>query len=350
MSAERVESMRVGAVVIGRNEGERLARCLASLPPELSPVVYVDSGSTDGSVERAAAAGAKVVVLDSSKPFSAARARNEGFEALRAASPNVEAVQFVDGDCEMSPGWLGRALETLRTDPGVAIVCGRVRERARNATVYNRLCDMEFNRLPGEVRACGGIFLSRASAFAAVGGFDPGVVAGEEPEMCLRLRSAGHRIVRLPDDMCLHDSAMTRFGQWWKRCQRSGYAYALAAAMHGSGPDRHGVRELRSIWMWTVGLPLAGLVGAALAVAWWPVVAASVLAVYAAQAARIAWGRRGLGERIGDRVLLGAATMVGKFAQLAGTIRYWRERERPRLIEYKDVPAGGVREARPSVP
>lgn len=342
--------MLVGAVVIGRNEGERLARCLASLPRELSPVVYVDSGSTDGSVDRAAAAGAKVVVLDPTKPFSAARARNEGFEALRAASPGVEAVQFVDGDCEMSPGWLGSALAALRADRGVAIVCGRVRERARNATVYNRLCDMEFNRLPGEVRACGGIFLARASAFAEVGGFNSSVVAGEEPELCLRLRAAGHRIVRIADDMCLHDSAMTRLGQWWKRCQRSGYAYALAAGMHGSGPERHGVRELRSIWMWTLGLPLAGLVGAALAGAWWPAVAGSVIAVYAAQAARIARGRRGLGESVGDRVLLGAATMVGKFAQLTGTIRYWRERERPRLIEYKDVPAGGVREARPSVP
>lgn len=49
----------VGAVIIGRNEGARLVACLASFPGWVRPLVYVDSGSTDGSVAAARAAGAE---------------------------------------------------------------------------------------------------------------------------------------------------------------------------------------------------------------------------------------------------------------------------------------------------
>ena len=73
---------RVGAVAIGRNEGERLRRCLTSLLQQIARVVYVDSGSRDDSVAVAQSLGVKVVVLDTSAPFSAARARNAGFDAL----------------------------------------------------------------------------------------------------------------------------------------------------------------------------------------------------------------------------------------------------------------------------
>ncbi len=201
----------VGVVAVGRNEGERLAGCLESLRRDsrnVSTVVYADSGSSDGSTARARSLGAEVVELDPSRPFSAARGRNEGFARLREIMPDVEFVQFIDGDCEMSTAWLDKGLAALRADEKLAIVCGRVRERHRDASIYNRLCDMEFNRRPGIVDACGGIFLARRAAIERVGGFDAGVVAGEEPEMCLRLRREGYTILRLADDMCLHDSAM----------------------------------------------------------------------------------------------------------------------------------------------
>ena len=41
-----------GAVVIGRNEGVRLRRCLLSLRAGVDYVVYVDSGSTDNSLSK----------------------------------------------------------------------------------------------------------------------------------------------------------------------------------------------------------------------------------------------------------------------------------------------------------
>ena len=40
----------LGAVVIGRNEGARLERCLDSLQGTVACIVYADSGSEDGSV------------------------------------------------------------------------------------------------------------------------------------------------------------------------------------------------------------------------------------------------------------------------------------------------------------
>ena len=42
----------LGIVIIGRNEGDRLIRCIASVGDE-ALVIYVDSGSTDESVAAA---------------------------------------------------------------------------------------------------------------------------------------------------------------------------------------------------------------------------------------------------------------------------------------------------------
>ena len=101
----------VGLVAIGRNEGSRLRQCLMEAIGQVACVVYVDSGSTDGSVELARSIGAHTVELDLSIPFTAARARNEGFARLLKLAPAVEFVQFVDGDCELVDGWLHRVAQ-----------------------------------------------------------------------------------------------------------------------------------------------------------------------------------------------------------------------------------------------
>ena len=96
--------MTVAAIVIGRNEGDRLIRCLEALDGQAHPVVYVDSASTDGSCEAAQARGADVVRLDMTRPFTAARARNAGLERLRQIGGNHDFVQVIDGDCELRSG------------------------------------------------------------------------------------------------------------------------------------------------------------------------------------------------------------------------------------------------------
>lgn len=320
----------VDAVVIGRNEGARLTACLASLHGRVRRLVYVDSGSTDGSVDRAQAAGAVVVALDLSRRFTAARARNAGLAALAAEPERARFVQFVDGDCEVREGWLGAALAAFDRHPAAVVVCGRRRERFPERSVWNRLCDREWDTPSGLARACGGDALMRLDAVLAVGGFRDSLIAGEEPELCQRLRVAGGEVWRIEAEMTLHDAAMTRFGQWWQRQRRAGHAFAEGAALHGQGPDRHWVAETRRAALWGIALP-AAVLGAAL------VHPAGLLLglAYPAQALRLAWRWRGEG-RIGAEAAL--FSVLGRFPEGLGVATYWLNRLRNRqaqLIEYK---------------
>lgn len=314
----------IAAVIIGRNEGARLLACLASVRG-VGRIVYVDSGSTDGSVAAARAAGAEIVELDLSRPFTAARARNEGVEALRRG-PLPALVQFLDGDCELRPDWLATATAFLRDHPEAGVVCGRRRERHPEASVYNRLCDREWDTPVGQASACGGDSLMRLSAFTEVGGFDPRLIAGEEPELCVRLRAAGWQVWRLDAEMTLHDAAMTRFSQWWKRARRAGHAAAEGMAMHGAPPERHGVAQVRRALIWGALLPLLVLAGLVLFGPW----ALLLLLIYPAQVLRLS--AKGFG---GEQAVF---LTLGKFAETAGILEFLTRRvfHRPAgLIEYK---------------
>ena len=246
---------RIGVVVIGRNEGKRLVRCLQSVIRQTDRIVYVDSGSTDESVAYAASQGIDVVELDMSIPFSAGRARNEGFNHLVNKHPDLVHVQFFDGDCELIEGWIGFARQHLDENSSWAVVAGRRQERHPEQSIYNRLCDMEWNTPVGEAKACGGDFMIRIIAFQAVKGFNPAVIAGEEPELCYRLRQIGWKIHRLDHLMTLHDAAITRFSQWWRRAVRSGYAYAQGYALHGREKEKYCLRDSLRIWFWAFMLP-----------------------------------------------------------------------------------------------
>jgi GT2 family glycosyltransferase len=235
----------MGVVIIGRNEGQRLVRCLESVRGTVAQVVYVDSGSTDGSAAKARDLGADVVELDMRRPFTAALARNAGWRRLLEIAPRATTVHFLDGDCEVVPGWLPAALDALTAHPERAVVCGRRRERFPDASAFNRQCEIEWNAGAGEIRSCGGDALMRLDALAAAGGYRDSLIAGEEPELCVRLRAAGWKIWRLDRDMVWHDAAMTRWSQWWKRSKRAGHAFAEGAFLHGGPPERHYVAEAR---------------------------------------------------------------------------------------------------------
>ncbi len=318
-----------GVVVIGRNEGERFVRCLASLKGRADRIVYVDSGSSDDSVAHARTAGAIVVELDMSQPFTAARARNAGLDAL-LKDGDANYVQFLDGDCEVRDGWLEAAVAYLDANPDYAITCGRLRERFPEASFYNRLCDQEWATEVGEMRACGGIFMARTVPIRDLGGFDEALIAGEEPELCLRLRRDGWRIWRLDHEMAWHDAAMTRFGQWWARTTRTGHTYAEGVAMHGAAPDRHYVKEALRAVIWGAALP-AFLIVAALATP----LALLGFALYPLRTIRLA--RRFGGDAFAWKTA--CLNTVGKFAEAIGMTRYlWRRLTSApaRIIEYKD--------------
>ncbi len=327
---------QIGLVVIGRNEGERLRQCLLSVIKNVARVVYVDSGSTDDSVEIAHSLGVEVIGLDLSKPFTAARARNAGYIYLKHLEPNLKFVQFVDGDCEVVGGWLDYAQGELEANPNVAVVCGRRRERFPETSIYNRLCDIEWDTPVGEASACGGDAMMRTEAFEQVGGFNPTLIAGEEPELCLRLRQRGWKIFRLDAEMTWHDAQMTRFSQCWKRFLRAGHAYAEGAWLHGQTPERHWVKESRSIWFWGLLLPLL-----VFAIAWLTNGLSLLLLLgYPLMTYRIYRHKSQTGLSSTDALLYSLSCMIGKFPQVQGQIQFHLNRllgQRSNLVEYKTV-------------
>nr|WP_217630661.1 glycosyltransferase [Paracoccus tibetensis] len=322
----KAPAARVAVIAIGRNEGARLRACLASLSGKAQRVIYVDSGSTDGSPDAAAAAGAEVVALDMDRPFTAARARNAGLATL-AAAPDGGApdyVQFIDGDCALREEWLPAAIAAMEADPRLGVVAGRRRERFPERSVYNRLCDAEWDTPVGPALAVGGDMLIRHVAVTGVGGFRDSLIAGEEPEMCVRLRAAGWTVRRLDVEMTWHDADMTRFAQWWRRSRRTGHAYAEGAALHGAPPERHWRTETRRALVWGALLPAAAILGALVHPA-----ALLLLLAYPAQVLRLS--RRMGWERAFFNVL-------GKFPEALGALSYLVNRLRRRqvrLIEYK---------------
>lgn len=335
----------VGAVVIGRNEGARLERCLRSLVGRVAPVVYVDSGSSDGSVERARALGVHVVELDLSRRFTAARARNEGLGALCGIAPELAFVQFVDADCEVVEGWIETAREALRKDETIGVVCGRRRERHPEASIYNRLCDIEWDTPVGRASACGGDAMMRIEAVASVGAYDEALIAGEEPELCYRLRAQDWEVRRLDAEMTLHDAAMTSFAQWWRRAVRAGHAAAEGAWLHGRSGEQYNVRRVARAIGWGAGLPLATLMLTAL----FGPIFLLVLLAYPAQWWRIAHSQRAKGLSSREARLYALFTVIDKFPALIGAVRFAIGLVTGRssgIIEYKAAPN---RDSKPAI-
>lgn len=327
---------KLGVVVIGRNEGERLKACLASLNG-VAALVYVDSGSQDGSLGYAAAQGIDTIALTSDRPFTAARARNAGIRHLIARNPGIEFIQTIDGDCTMAPHWLDVSAATLRASDSVSTMFGRLRERFPHHSVYNRICDDEWNVPIGEVESCGGIALHRVATWAAAGGFNEALIAGEEPDLCLRLRRAGWSITRIDADMGDHDANILRFAQWWRRTVRAGFAYADHVWRHRSVSLPSWKRQTARFAFWGIGLPAASAaLLATLMLFGWPLAWAILpLLAYPSQFVRI-WLRER--RRFPYPARLAALTVIGKFAEAFGALTFLivaATRRQAGLIEYK---------------
>ena len=318
-------------MIIGRNEGSRLVRCLESLRDHSGRCVYVDSGSTDDSVREALNRGIDVVELDMTRPFTAARARNTGFRRLVQICPDMEYVHFFDGDCEIEVRWVGKAQRFLDERREVGIVFGIQIERHPEVSIYNRLLDVEWDTPRGEVRSSGGLLMCRRDLFEQLGGFREDMIAGEDPEFCLRVRSTGALVWHLDEPMAIHDGEMRRFRQWWTRAKRAGYAYTEGARLHGAPPERHFVKERRSIYVWAALIPALILLFAVVVSPW----ALLGLLVYPLQVWRVARrGRRDAATNWAYALFV----ILAKFPELSGSLKFYRDhlRDRPRrIIEYK---------------
>lgn len=236
-------AVQISVVVIGRNEGERLSRCLRSLGSAdwgglAHEVIYVDSSSTDGSPVLAEAMGARVFGIGHARPCAAV-GRNIGWRAARG-----RYILFLDGDTVLHSQFIRRALQVLE-DKSVVAVWGHRRELNPGQSVYTRVLDLDWVCATGRVAYFGGDVLVRRQALADVGGFGDAQVAGEEHELCRRLRERGWQIEHIDAPMTGHDLAITTFAAYWKRAERAGLAYAQVAARFAGTSDPLWSAEVR---------------------------------------------------------------------------------------------------------
>ncbi|MEM9452823.1 MAG: glycosyltransferase [Myxococcota bacterium] len=314
-----VPAEHVGLVVIGRNEGEHLLRAFGSMGEQVGAAVYADSDSTDDSValvQEHFAAVEVVRMTAAERPLSPSRGRNEGYAALRRRLPTVRYVQFLDGDCELDPRWLSAAAQYLEANPKVGVVAGRLRERDRNRNAFHRLADMEWDQPPGEVNDMGGIMMVRASVWDEVGGQNPDIPAAEEREFCWRVIDAGYTIMRLADDMALHDIDMADMREWWTRSVRTGHAYAQGYWVHR---DRWHLRHVMSLVAYGAALPGAALGGAPLTLG----LSLGLLGAYPRLWRKIEQGRRQRGDAPEDARLYATANVAGKLAGAVGVVQFF---------------------------
>lgn len=321
------QSQNIAVVIIGRNEGERLVRCINSVLAQDVLAVYVDSASNDSSIANAQKAGIDFIELDATVPLSAARARNAGYDWLKKSQGSVRYVHFIDGDCELDPGWLDKAVKCLDEDLTIGALCGRLREKDRDRNIFSRLSDMGWYIPPGEIEVCGGIVTIRSDIFEKLAGFDANLIAGEEPEFYLRLRSEGYRILCLDEEMGFHDSDIDSYYQWFTRSSRTGFAYANAKEWG------YWQKERRSLIIWGGLLPLIFLASLFPV----PLLSVAIVLLYIFQVFRsykslnIPYGR-------GDRLTLASFFIIDKFSEFFGYLKYnWAKwcKKNQTIIEYK---------------
>jgi cellulose synthase/poly-beta-1,6-N-acetylglucosamine synthase-like glycosyltransferase len=333
----------LAVVVIGRNESGHLQACLDSVramdyPADLVELVYVDSDSTDSSREIAAAAGAKVIHL-TGQPMTAARGRNAGWTSVSAP-----LILFLDGDTQLHPQFVPRAVAALEDDENTAAVWGHRRESNPGGSVYNRVLDLDWIYPPGWTEFFGGDVLVRRAALESVEGYNPELIAGEEPEMCRRLRGHLHngkawKILHIDHPMTQHDLRMTHFSQYWRRALRAGHAYAQVSGLFANTADPFWSAEAkRNRMRGTLLLGLMGLslVAAVLLHAWWPPVA--LLALILVAAARSAYKVRSRSSSWVTLLFFGLHSHLQEIPIFIGQLRYRlakARRKKMTLIEYK---------------
>lgn len=332
------DSTRLAVVIIGRNEGERLRRCLESVQHMDNPfasldIIYVDSDSTDNSRHIATEYGARVLTVKPERP-AAAIGRNAGWQAATA-----DYVLFLDGDTLLHPQFVRAAWANLQADPQIAVVFGHRRELAPKASIYQQALDLDWIYPLGDFDFCGGDALMRRDVLQQVNGYNPDLIAGEEPEMCQRIRARGYKIRHIDHAMTLHDLAINRWSQYWRRSVRTGHAYAEVSNLLRDTPEPLWKEAAAKNWRNAaiiIGLAGLSLLVSVLKLTLWPLLL--FLGFFLAISLRSAWKNR---WKTSDKLTLFWYGLHSQFQHLpiaVGQLNYYWLRhkgQRQRLIEYK---------------
>ncbi|WP_083234153.1 glycosyltransferase [Candidatus Marithrix sp. Canyon 246] len=318
---------QLSVVIIGRNEGERLEHCIRSVqaidyPQSNIETIYVDSNSTDGSTERAKALGVQQVLSVKPERPTAAIGRNAGW---RAASAPL--ILFLDGDTILDPDFVKVAVESFN-DSKIAIVSGHVRERYPQASIYQQVLNLDWIAQAGISETCGGIALMRRDILEQVNGFNSELIAGEEPEMCQRIRAKGSKILHIDQDMVLHDLAMTHWSQYWRRSVRTGHAYAEVSNLLKSNSINFWQRESRQNFVRVSFFISIFILGFIMNILWFSGL------VFLALSLRSGWKSRWKSTRLMTLFWYGLHSQFQQIPIMIGQLSYYYGKKQ-QLIEYK---------------
>lgn len=196
----------LSVVIIARNEAAHIERAIQSVLAGVkawpqTEILLVDSASTDRTVDIARQYPISIVRLHPEQFRSASAGRYIGMLYTRG-----EFILHLDGDMELEPGWLEQAIPFLSAHPEAAGVDGHYLNRhVQDGQVLSEqlVCNGVAEGIATVSYFCGAA-LYRRSALKAVGGFNPYLISNEEPELSIRLRHAGFKLLRIPVLLCVH--------------------------------------------------------------------------------------------------------------------------------------------------
>ena len=324
-------------VVIGRNEGARLAKCLESVERvrdvAVKEIIYVDSASTDGSPELASRYGAVVALVCSERP-TAALGRNIGWRRAE-----TDFVLFLDGDTVLHEDFPLAAFYAMASDSSIAAVWGHRREIHPEASIFNRVLDLDWMYKPGFTEFCGGDVLIRRKALTETGGYDENLIAGEEPELCRRIRGCGYKVLHIDHPMTGHDLQITRWSQYWKRAMRAGHAYAEVSERYRKSDDPSWTSERKGNLIRGSFWPISLLIAILLSVRLGFLPFALWVTMLLLASVRSAWKARWKEINPWALLLFGIHSHIQHVPILVGQLQYEldkRQGKAQKLIEYKE--------------
>lgn len=200
----------VGVVIPCKNEETTLARCLTALReqrPAPVRIVVVDNGSTDASLQIAQSLADQVLRIPSG---TIAGLRNAG----AAAVGEVAVLAFVDGDCEVAPGWMAAALDRLEH---ADLVGARMLADPSANWVARRWAAIEAAGAHLGSQVWSGHMAINRSVFDQVGGFDSRLGSGEDSDLGLRVRAVGGPVQQVPEMVAVHHGFPGTLRAFWRR-------------------------------------------------------------------------------------------------------------------------------------
>lgn len=308
----------VGIVIIGRNEGAKLEEVFGAVKHANCPIIYVDSDSSDNSLQIAKSQGIETLSLQGVPNLNASKARNAGYRKLIEKHPSLQFIQFLDGDCTLINGWVSEALNLIQQRIDVAIICGTLAEKNHHISNYKLLSSLEWKAPIGEVLFTGGNFLIRKSSFEQVGQWDEDIIAAEDNVICHKIRQAGWKILRANVKMAVHDSSIVNFYSFWNRCVRTGYAFAQVASKFGHENHNMFTREVRSTIIFGGIIPLLILV----CLFWNPWISLALLSAYLALFVKIYIKLPGDWSQ-SESLIYAASCVISKFPGFYGILKYY---------------------------